>query len=56
MDELRKEDFVIKPVEVFQAMGLLSKKHLEDWRFGRIPYLEKVIQCNLGKAGRIRRD
>jgi hypothetical protein len=28
---------------------------VEDWRFGRIPFLEKVIQCNLSNANRILR-
>jgi len=30
-------------------MGRLSKKDYEDWRFGRVPYLEKVLQGNLRK-------
>jgi len=45
----------IKPVEVFQRMRLLTSEDLEDWYFGRIPFLEKVIQCNLSKASRITR-
>lgn len=45
----------VTPIEVFVAMGLLEKERVEDWRRGRIPYLEKVITCNLAKAGRILR-
>jgi hypothetical protein len=30
-------------------MKLLQPVHVDDWRKGRIPYLEKVIQGNLGK-------
>src|SRR5262245_4104705 len=46
---------VVTPIEVFVQMGLLSKPDVESWRFGRTPYLEKVIQCNLAKASRILR-
>ena len=46
---------VVTPVDVFIGMGLLTKEDLEAWRMGRIPYLERVIQCNLEKASRILR-
>lgn len=46
---------VVAPVDVFVHMGLLSKADLESWRFGRVPYLEKVIFCSLGKTSRILR-
>ena len=46
---------VVTPVDVFMVMGLLTKEDLEAWRMGRIPYLERVIQCNLEKASRILR-
>ena len=46
---------VVSPIDVFVHMELLSKSDVEDWRFGRIPYLEKVIRCNLAKASRILR-
>jgi hypothetical protein len=46
---------VVAPVEVFVRMDLLRRENLENWRFGRIPYLEKVIHCNLAKASRILR-
>jgi hypothetical protein len=51
---LSKEKFVA-PVDVFIRMKLLSREDLEQWRFGRIPYLEKVMRCNLSKASRILR-
>ncbi len=53
--ELLEEYGVVAPVEVFIKLGLLSKEGLEDWRFGRVPFLEKVIRCNLEKASRILR-
>jgi hypothetical protein len=34
-------------VDVLVGMGLLEPKRLEDWRLGRVPYLEKVVDCNL---------
>jgi hypothetical protein len=36
-------------------MDLLSSADVESWRFGCIPYLEKVIRCSLGKTSRILR-
>ena len=51
---LREKGFVA-PFELFIRMGLLSPESAEDWRRGRIPYLERVIRCNLGKASRILR-
>jgi hypothetical protein len=51
---LQKKSFV-SPLELFTQMGLLSSKTMEDWKHGRIPYLEKVIGCNLSKCNRILR-
>jgi hypothetical protein len=55
VNELLSAGPVIAPVDVFVRMQLLRAKDLEDWRFGRVPYLERVIQCNLEKAERILR-
>lgn len=46
---------VVAPVDVFVKMKLLDPKSLEDWRFGRIPYLERVIKTNLSRANLILR-
>jgi len=51
---LREKGFVA-PLELFIRMDLLSPESVEDWRRGRIPYLERVIRCNLSKASRILR-
>jgi hypothetical protein len=51
---LREKGFVA-PLELFIRMDLLSPESVEDWRRGRIPYLERVVRCNLGKASRILR-
>jgi hypothetical protein len=46
---------VVAPIDVFVRMDLLSKADVESWRFGRVPYLEQVIRCSLGKTSRILR-
>lgn len=51
---LQKAD-VVTPIDVFLEMGNLTKSNVEDWRFGRIPFLERVVLGNLSKVGRILR-
>jgi hypothetical protein len=51
---LQSENFV-SPIGVFIGMGLLEQQVVDEWRKGRVPYLEKVIKCNLAKANRILR-
>jgi len=46
---------VVAPVDVIVRMGWLSAVDVEDWRFGRVPYLERVTNCNLSKLGRFLR-
>jgi hypothetical protein len=46
---------VVAPVDVLMGMGILDARHLEDWRFGRVPYLERVINCNLSRLSRLLR-
>lgn len=46
---------VVAPVDVLVAMGVLRAADLEAWRFGRIPFLERVIAGNLSKLRRILR-
>ncbi len=43
--ELLANGNVVMPVDVIIGMGLLQPEHLETWRFGRVPYLERVINC-----------
>ncbi len=40
-------------VDMLMRLGYLAKEHHEDWRFGRIPYLEKVCNVNLSKLSLI---
>ena len=46
---------VVAPVDVLVRMELLKPKRLEDWRRGRVPYLERVIDCNLNRLSRLLR-
>ena len=46
---------VVAPVEVLICMNMLAPERLEDWRHGRVPYLEKVIDCNLTRLSRLLR-
>jgi hypothetical protein len=39
----------VSPIDVFVGLGWLQPVHVQEWRKGKISYLEKVIQCNLGK-------
>ncbi|MCH7227839.1 hypothetical protein [Haloferula sp. A504] len=45
----------VAPVELFVEMGLLRPADLESWKRGQVPCLERVIRCNLTRAGRILR-
>ena len=53
--DLLRRGSVVTPVDVLIAMGLLTREQLEDWRRGRIPYLERVIHCNLSRLSRVLR-
>lgn len=44
------------PVDVLMDIGVLQKDKYEDWRFGRISYLERVCTINLHKLSTIRRQ
>ena len=55
VDRVLSSEKYVTPIRVFQAMGLLEQKDIESWRKGQVPYLERVIGCNLHKARRILR-
>jgi hypothetical protein len=55
MEDILRRGNVVMPVDVLVGMGLLTQHHLEDWRRGRVPYLERVINCNLSRLGRLLR-
>ena len=41
------------PVDVLMDIGVLPKEKHEDWRFGRVQYLEAVCTVNLQKLSLI---
>ncbi len=48
-----KERGFAAPVDVLVDIGVLTKENLDNWRFGRVPYLEKVCTANLKKLSAI---
>lgn len=46
---------VVAPVDVLVRIGLLKQEHLEDWRQGRVDYLERVIAGSLSRLSRLLR-
>jgi hypothetical protein len=46
---------VVAPVDVLVEMEVLRPADLDAWRKGRVPYLERVIQGNLTRLGRLLR-
>jgi len=53
MYKLIREKGVASPVEVLIEIGVLTKEDYENWRFGRIHYLESVCRINLSKLSTI---
>ena len=46
---------VVAPVDLLVGMKLLTTARLDDWRRGRIDYLERVIEGNLSRLSRLLR-
>ena len=55
VEKLLARGKVVAPVDVLVEMSLLRPDQVEDWRRGRVPYLEKVIDCNLTRLSRLLR-
>jgi len=53
MEELLASQSPVSAPAVFVKAGMLSEEHLQAWRMGKVPYLERVIKGGLGKASRI---
>lgn len=51
--ELMKGKEYISPVDLLIKMDRITVKQVEDWRFKRISYLERVIVGNLTKLNHI---
>ena len=43
-------------VDVLMDLGYLKKEHYENWRHGRVSYLERVCTVNLSKLSTIRHE
>lgn len=39
----------VSPLDVLTGMGALQSSDVQDWKKGKIPYLERVVQGSLGK-------
>ena len=46
---LRYEKGLVCAVDILIKLDYLSKKDYENWRFGKVEYLEKVCNANLSK-------
>jgi hypothetical protein len=46
---------VVAPIDVLVKMDILAPSDLEAWRFGRVPYLERVIRGSLSRSSRLLR-
>jgi len=55
MADILKTESVVAPVDVLLRMQRITKSQVEDWRFKRIAYLERVTIGGLGKMYRILR-
>jgi hypothetical protein len=55
VEEILRHGKVVTPVDVLVRMQLLAPKDLDAWCRGRVPYLERVIYCNLTRLSRILR-
>ena len=56
ISNILKEKNFVSPIDVLINIELLSTKDLENWRHGRVPYLEKVCKTNLGKLSFIMKE
>jgi len=55
VDSILQRGKAVAPVDVLVGMGLLAPEALGRWRQGQMPYLERVIDCNLARLSRLLR-
>lgn len=53
VQQLIQEKGYASALDLLVRMGKVTPKQVEDWRFGRVPYLERVVQGSLGKCSSI---
>lgn len=49
----RQQRGYIAPVDILIEIGVLTKQNYDNWRFGKVSYLEKVYTCTLSKLTKI---
>lgn len=54
--ELMKTTGIITPVEVLMNTDILCKTDYENWRHGKVDYLERVCKINLRKLSELMRE
>jgi len=55
VDAILSERNIVRTTDVFVSVGMLEKRKMEDWKSGRVPYLEKVLNGSLSKLNRVLR-
>lgn len=55
LSDILREKGYVSFIDVLIKMGKLNKEDYENWRFRRVPYLEKVIKVNLVKVNHMLR-
>jgi hypothetical protein len=55
VEELLQAGPVVTPIDLLLKTERVTKQQVEDWRFGRIAYLERVCLGNLSKLSRLLR-
>lgn len=53
--ELAYKKGYVSSVDVLIKLGYITESDYQNWRFGKIPYLEKVCQANLHKLSAVNR-
>lgn len=53
VSEILGHERVVRTIDVFHKIGVLSEQNIKKWNAGQVNYLESVIECNLSKANRI---
>lgn len=53
VSEILERERVVKTIDVFHKIGVLSEENIKKWNAGQVGNLESVIECNLSKANRI---
>jgi hypothetical protein len=53
--ELAYKKGYVSSVDVLIKLGFITEKDYQDWRFGKISYLEKACQANLHKLSLVNR-